>query len=106
MNDPASRPLKPNAIVAQKISSLNPVLGRRLAAVIGVAGPYLRPTMRPITISTVRVSQLASAPMLFSHLPTWSPTMFNTVARLNPTSDTEIKYAGLSCRCWNLAPKM
>src|SRR5262249_24790168 len=72
--DPLSGPPNANAIVDQKTTSFRLVLGTNAVALIGVADPKRRHETRPSTISSSAGIQLAIAPRLLSHLPTFSPT--------------------------------
>src|SRR5262245_50407391 len=91
--DPLSTPPKANAIVDQKITSFKLVLGTNAGADIGVADPKRRHATMPSTMSASAGIQLAIAPRLFSHLPTFRPTTFSVTARTRPLIDTAMKYA-------------
>ena len=91
MVEPLSTPPNANAMVDQKITSFKLVLGARVCGVIGVAVPNRLHEIAPSTISTSAGIQPATAPMLFSHLPTSRPTTFMVTASVNPTSAKTMK---------------
>src|SRR5436190_16834749 len=90
--DALSTPPKANAMVDQKITSFRPVLGTNVSAVMGVADPKRLHVRVPRVSSAKAGMQLASAPMLFSHLPTLRPTTFSVTARVSPDIATVMKY--------------
>src|SRR5262245_59749301 len=91
--DPLSTPPNANAIVDQKITSFRLVLGTMERASIGVADPKRIHATPASAINSPATIQLAIAPTLFSHLPTFSPTTFIVTAVMRPTEATAMKYA-------------
>src|SRR5262245_59175129 len=91
MIDALSTPPNANAIVDQKITSLTLVDGRKLRALRSVADPNRAHADAPSVSSTTTGIHAATAPTLFSHLLTSSPTMFNAAASTSPASETETK---------------
>ena len=69
-------------MVDQKMTSFRLVLGTNASGGIGVADPKRLHETAPSTISTPAGIQLAIAPTLFSHLPTFNPTTFSVTAMI------------------------
>src|SRR5436853_321112 len=90
--DALSTPPNANAIVDQKMTSFNVVLGTSERGVIGVAAPKRIQAIAPKAINANAGIQLATAPTLVSHLPTFRPTTFSTTATPRPASETAMKY--------------
>src|ERR1043166_3596631 len=90
--DPLSTPPNAKAIVDQKMTSFKLVLGTNAWAPIGGADPNRLHDTAPSTMSTAAGIQLAIAPTLFSHLPTFRPTTFNVTAMTRPVIATAMKY--------------
>src|SRR6476620_5587642 len=91
MVDALSTPPKANAIVDQKITSFRSVLGTNEAAGMGVAEPYRDHESHPRTTSAPAGIQLAIAPTLFSHFPTFRPTTLRVTVRTSPAIATAMK---------------
>ena len=91
MVEALSTPPNANAIVDQKITSLRSVLGTNEAAGIGVAEPYRDQESHPRTTSAPAGTQLAIAPTLFSHFPTFRPTTLRVTVRTRPAIATAVK---------------
>src|SRR5438128_12185951 len=79
-------------MVDQKITSFRLVLGTNALAVIVVAEPCRLHEIDPITIRSPAGVHPASAPTLFNHLPTLSPTTFKVAAISNPIVAAMMKY--------------
>src|SRR5579864_4616427 len=79
-------------MVDQKITSLRAVLGTNARAGMGVADPNRLHDTTPSATSAPAGIQLAIAPTLFNHLPTFSPTTFIATATARPVMDTTMKY--------------
>src|ERR1044071_6467232 len=90
--DPLSTPPNANAIVDQKMTSFRLVLGTRVVELFGVADPTRRQETNAGARTSAATTQLASAPTLFSHLPTLRPTTFIVTAVTRPTDATAMKY--------------
>ena len=90
--DALSTPPNANAIVDQKITSFRLVLGTSACDPSGVADPKRRHATAPSAIRSSAGIQPASAPALFSHLPTFSPTTFIVTAMASPTVEIAMKY--------------
>jgi hypothetical protein len=73
------------------MTSLRLVLGTSVCALIGVADPKRSHATLPSAINSAAALQLAIAPTLFSHLPTFSPTTFIVTAIARPTDATAMK---------------
>src|SRR5262245_4349535 len=104
--DALSTPPNANAIVDQKMTSFSPVLGTSACASSGVADPNRLHEMAPSAISAAAGTQLASAPTLLSHLPTFSPTTFSVTVRARPAIDTTMKYMLLDDHACHGGPPM
>src|SRR5262249_8930468 len=104
--DPLSTPPNANAIVDQKMTSFSPVLGTNDDAGIGVAGPNRLHATAPSAISSPAGIHPATAPALFSHLPTSSPTTFIVTATTRPVIATAMKYALLVDHACHSGPPM
>ena len=89
--DPLSTPPNANAIVDQKITSFSVVLGSRVRGVMGVADPNRIHHSAPNAMRKVAGTQPATAPALFSHLPTFRPTTFIITAIVKPARATMMK---------------
>src|ERR1700730_9372448 len=90
--DPLSTPPKANAMVDQKMTSFRLVLGTNVCAPSGVADPNRFHDTAPSTMRTAAGIQLAIAPTLANHFPTFSPTTFIVTAMARPVIDTAMKY--------------
>ena len=77
------------------MTSFSPVLGTKAPAGIGVADPKRDHDTKPSVMSAAAGIQLASAPTLLSHLPTFRPTTFSPTASARPAIDTTVKYVVL-----------
>src|SRR5262249_5663122 len=101
MNEAASSPPNPNARVDQNtMSSIPWGLGIIAAIVKWVAGPNLTHATTPIATRLIAGSHVPSDPLaLWSHLPTFSPTMFRPRAIASPQTDATTTNVLLSARC-------
>src|SRR2546430_16639600 len=82
--DALSTPPNANAIVDQKMTSLRLVFGTNARAGIGVADPKRDHDRMPSTRGNSIGTQLATAPTVFSHVPTFNPTTLSVTARTSP----------------------
>src|SRR5437588_2588377 len=104
--DPLSTPPNAKAIVDQKITSLRLVLGINVCAEIGVADPKRFHEYMPSAIRMNAGIQLAIAPTLFSHFPTFRPTTFIVTAMTSPVMATTMKYVLLVDHACHAGPPM
>src|SRR5438552_12719661 len=104
--DPLSTPPNAKAIVDQKITSFRLVLGTKASGGIGVADPKRLHDTAPRTMSRPAGIQLAIAPTLFSHLPTFRPTTVIMTAIARPVIATAIKYTLLVDQACHDGPPM
>src|SRR5271169_5113596 len=91
MVEALSTPPNAKAIVDQKMTSFRLVLGTKDRAVMAVADPKRLKDTTPRPMRTIDGIQPATAPTLFSHLPTFSPTTFMETAIRRPTVETARK---------------
>ena len=87
INEAASQPANAKISTDQKRTSLSLKLGTRAEGAKEVAGPKRCQATRPMIMRIATGTHIASAPRLWSHLPTSRPMMFRIATTASVTKE-------------------